>query len=251
MALIKKPFEIHRMRFAARVVARILEHLRSLAQQPGMNGTTLNQVAHQMILKADCQPNFLNYHGFPAVLCVSINDELVHGIPNEQPFQPGDLVSLDLGCTYRHYHADAALSFTIGPAKPIAQKLLQTTQNSLNRVIQQLKPGMKINQIGCIISKYVLGAGYYLTDQYTGHGIGRQLHEPPVVWNVVSQEPDLVLQPNMVLCIEPMVLIGSSATYVSADHWTVKSVNQQLTCHFEKMVRITTTGTEVLSNYAD
>ncbi len=249
--MIKNRYEIKKIRIAAQVVTRILEKLRDYAQQPNMNGIKLAQFAQTMLLEAGCQSNFLNYHGFPSVLCVSINDELVHGIPDARRFQPGDLITIDLGCKYRNYHADAALSFTIGSATKQTQNLLIATSGSLNYVIKQLKPGMKINQIGCIIEKYITARGYYLTAKYVGHGIGRQLHEFPPVFNVCRAEPNLVLQPGMVLCIEPMVLIGSAKTVVNNDQWTVRSANGKLTCHFEKMVLITQTGAEVLSNYAD
>ncbi len=249
--MIKTPSQIAKMRHAGSVVANILMHLRQIAQQPNMNGVKLNQIAHEMILAAGCKPNFLNYHGFPAVLCVSINDELVHGIPKAHHFQPGDLISLDLGCSYQNWHADAALSFTIGKPNLEIMRLIDTTRNSLNLVIKKIKPGMKINQIGCIIEKYITERGYCLTAQYTGHGIGKQLHEFPPIWNICRAKPDLILQPGMVLCIEPMVLIDSPTTYVAKDGWTVKSVNKKLNCHFEKMVLITETGTEILTNYAD
>lgn len=249
--MIKNRYEINKIRFAAKVVANILEKLRSFAQKPNMNGIKLAQIATQLLLEANCQSNFLNYHGFPSVLCVSINDELVHGIPNKRRFKPGDLITLDFGCKYRNYHADAALSFTIGPPSDEVQRLLQATRQSLNYVIKKLKPGMKINQIGCIIEKYITARGYYLTAKYVGHGIGRQLHEFPPVFNVCRTEPDLVLQPGMILCIEPMVLTGTTETIVNNDRWTVRSANGKLTCHFEKMVLITQTGVEILSDYAD
>ena len=249
--MLKNRYEIKMIRTAAQVVARTLEQLRLLAQIPNMTGQKLAQTAATMLKAANCQSNFLHYRGFPAVLCVSINDQLVHGIPNDQPFRPGDLVTLDLGCKYRNYHADAALSFSIGAPSLAVKNLITTTQQSLNYVIKQLKPGMKINQIGCIIEKYVTARGYYLTSKYTGHGIGRQLHEFPPIFNVCRAQPSLVLRSGMVLCIEPMVLTDTAETIVEKDQWTVRSANRKLTCHFEKMVLITENGAEILSDYAD
>lgn len=245
-SLVKTPQQITNARIAGKVVGKILKTLTHMLVV-GNNGLILAQKAAAIIKENNCQPNFLHYQGFPSVICVSINEQMIHGIPNNYLFQEGDLVSIDVGCQYKGMHADAALTKIIGKGTIANQKLVASTLASLELVIQRLKAGKRIGDIGYWISNFIHQKGYYLTTDYGGHGIGKQLHEPPIILNIGQKNSGLLLKKNMLICVEPMVLMGDSATKVLADGWTVVNSNNQNSCHFEHTLLITETGVEVLT----
>ena len=249
MSLIKNKQEIIKIKIAAQVVGKILSTLKKLIA-PQTTGLMLAQKAQEIITQHGCQPNFLHYRGFPNVICVSINDQLIHGIPNDYPFQEGDLVSVDAGCQYQGYHADASLTVIVGQPKNKGDSfLLSTTKNALDLVIKKIKPGMTVGDIGHLVNQVATLNNYYVCLDYAGHGIGKQLHEEPMIYNFGKPQTGTVLQPGMVICVEPMFLQGSSQIKLLPDGWTVVSTNQKNNCHFEHTILITENGCQVLSLY--
>lgn len=247
MSLIKTEQEIAKIRFAAKVVGKILATLKPLVT-PQSNGLKLAKKAHQIMQTHDCQPSFLNYQGFPNVICVSVNEQLIHGIPNAKFFQAGDLVSIDVGCQYQGYHADAALTVIVGQSKSKSDsKLLTTTKAALDLIITKLQPGMSIGDVGYLINQVASKERYYVPREYAGHGIGQNLHEDPIIFNYGQPQTGTILKAGMVICVEPMFLQASAQTTVLSDGWTVVSSAQKNSCHFEHTILITATGCEVLS----
>ncbi len=248
MAIIKNDSELKLIQFAASVVAKILQKIKKTIK-PGITGKDLETIALKIIEEHDCQPNFLGYEGFPAAICVSRNDELIHGIPNDKPFHPGDLISVDVGCQFKNFHADAAISVGIPPINPATAKILNVTNECLTKVIEQIKPGMEIRKIGTIIETIAQKNGFSLSTEYCGHGIGHQLHENPNIYNTTKEygRNKKKLVPGMVFCVEPMLLAGKSKTKLDQDHWTVRSVDHQINCHMEHMLLMTKHGVKVLT----
>ncbi len=250
MNLVKTPQEIVFLRKAGQITGKILTTLRRTIKV-GTTGIELDLIARQIMDENDCVPNFLNYEGFPAHICVSRNFELIHGIPNDVPFQTNDLITVDVGCSYRGWHADAALSVIVGQGTPESRELLKVTKVCLENIIQKLKPGKKVGWIGAEIQKTAENKGFFLTTEFTGHGIGKALHELPSIYNKGEADPGIELLPNMVICVEPMLLIDSEGVEILSDKWTVVSKNRKLNCHFEHMLLITKTGVEVLTAYEE
>lgn len=247
MITIKTEQEIEYMRKAGAVLKQIHQELRAMIK-PGVTGMMLNQRAEEIIAANDCQPNFKGLYGFPASICVSLNTVLVHGIPNDVPFQVGDLVSIDAGCSYKCYNSDGAFTVIVGADQnPEHVKLLTVTETALTKAITILKPGVRIGDIGAVIQAYVEGEGFYLPTEFTGHGIGRSLHEEPMIPNVGVAGTGIRLQAGMTICIEPMVQIGTKAIKMLADEWTPVSALGLASAHFEHTILITETGYEVLT----
>lgn len=218
MNLVKNVLEIAKITIAAKVVGKILSHLKTLTV-PGNNGLLLAKTAHSIMREHGCVPNFLNYHGFPDVICISINNQLLHGIPNDYSFRHGDLVSIDVGCQYEGYHADAAITVVVKQFKNLSdQKLLKTTKNALNTVIKMIKPGMTVGDIGCLIEQIAYQNNYQVPLNYAGHGIGQNLHEEPVIFNYGKPCTGTILQTGMVICVEPMFLQGGNETTTLDDN---------------------------------
>lgn len=214
--LIKNGEEIAQSRRAGDVVAKILATLYGMIL-PGNNGLMLEKKAKEIMQQHDCQPNFLHYHGFPNAICVSINDQLVHGIPNNKPFCEGDLVSVDVGCKYQKMHADAAFTKIVGNGTQQDQALCHVGKKSLDLVIANLRPGVTVGDIGHIINSFVKKNNLYVTNQFAGHGIGKELHEEPEILNFGIPQKGLVLQKNMIICIEPMVMRGNNELLLLSD----------------------------------
>ncbi len=246
--LIKNSNQIQKIKIAGKVVAQILAQLSQMII-PGNNGIFLAKKAYEIILQNNCQPNFLNYQGFPDVICVSINETLIHGIPNNRSFKEGDLVSVDVGCKYQGMHADAALTKIVGKGSENDQKLVDVTKKSLELIIKKLKSGFFVGNIGNIVSAFVKKSGYFLTEEFCGHGIGLSLHEKPDILNVEQSNLGMRLRSNMIICIEPMVLTGNNELQILSDGWSVVSKNKKNNCHFEHMLLITEEGCEVLTDY--
>jgi methionyl aminopeptidase len=244
---LKSKRELAIMREAGRIVALTLLELEDRIR-PGMTTADLDLIAERMSNAMGAVPAFKGYNGFPANLCASVNDEIVHGIPStNRVLQEGDIVSLDFGVIFQGYYGDAAITVAVGKISPEAQKLLTTTKESLNAAIRQAKSGNKLSDIGHAVQVYAEKNGYSVVRQYVGHGIGRQMHEPPQVPNFGPPHRGPLLRPGMVLAIEPMVNTGTEQTAVLGDQWTVVTKDGGLSAHFEHTVAVTSGEPQILT----
>ena len=234
------------MRQSGRIVATVLNLLAKLIR-PGMKTKELDVIAAKEIKKRGATPSFLGYRGFPANLCVSVNDEIVHGIPGERVLNEGDIVSLDLGAIFMGFHSDAALTIPVGKISSRARQLLETGENALKTGIAAAHPGARLGDISSAIQNYAESRGYSIVREYTGHGIGRDMHEDPQIPNFGTPGTGPLLSKGMALALEPMVNAGDWHTRVSEDHWTVLTNDGSLSAHFENTIVITDTEPEVLT----
>lgn len=245
----KSEREVRIMREAGRVVARAHAELKQ-AVRPGISTWELDQVALGVLQKYGAASAFLGYNGFPGHICVSINDELVHGIPSKKRIlRSGDIVSIDVGSVYRGFIGDSAWTYAVGEVSDEAKRLMDVTEASLFKGIEQAVAGNRVVDISRSVQTYVEAHGFHVVRGYTGHGVGRQMHEPPQVLNYVAGDPDgnTLLQPGLVIAIEPMVQGGTWQTDVLRDKWTVVSKDGSLAAHFEHTVAITNNGPEILT----
>ena len=234
------------MRQAGRIVATILDIL-SQQVRPGMKTKELNTIAEQELEKLGAEPSFKGYKGFPASLCVSVNDEIVHGIPGERVIHEGDVVSLDFGAIYDGFQGDAALTVAVGEASPEAKRLIEATEASLEAGIAAAKDGATLGDVSAAIQSYAESRGYSVVREYTGHGIGREMHEEPQIPNFGLPGTGPVLKKGMALALEPMLNAGDWHTRVNNDHWTVHTADGSLSAHFEHTIAITDAEPEVLT----
>lgn len=246
MVSIKNESEIVKMRKAGQVVAEIHRELAKM-MKVGVTGKMLDSKAREIIKKHQATPSFLNYHGFPAVICVSVNEQLIHGIPNDTPLKLNDLVKIDAGAAVAGYHADAAFTITVGEPTKEQEKIINVTKEALQKAIEMIKPGIRIGDIGATIQAYVESQGFYLPTSYTGHGIGRFLHEDPAIPNVGIANTGLRLHVGMTICIEPMVQTSTDRVKVLKDQWTVVAADKKPTAHFEHTLLVTNDGCEILT----
>jgi len=249
MPILKSPREIQIMREAGRIVARVHQALRKTVE-PGISTWDLEQVAVEVLHKYNSTSSFMGYRGFPGQICVSVNDELVHGIPSKRRIlKSGDVVSIDVGSRYRGFIGDSAWSYPVGKISETAQKLMKITEESLYAGIKQAVPGKRVVDISRSIQRHVERNELHVVRGYTGHGVGRQMHESPQVLNYVTQDADAgyVLRPGLVIAIEPMVQVGTWKTKVLKDKWTVVSKDGSTAAHFEHTVAITNNGPEILT----
>ncbi|MDH5364848.1 MAG: type I methionyl aminopeptidase [Dehalococcoidia bacterium] len=244
MVIIKSDEEIGAMRECGKVLAAILDKLRAEIR-PGIKTAQLDIIMAEETEKREVIPSFKNYRGFPANLCVSVNDEIVHGIPDERILQEGDIVSLDAGVKLNGFHTDAAITLGVGRISKEAQDLIAVTEDSLKSGIAQAINGARVGDISYAIQHYVEAKGFSVVREYTGHGVGRDLHEEPPIPNfVVGKGP--MLRKGMTLAIEPMVNVGDWHTKLAANQWTVLTVDGSLSAHFEHTIAITYNEAEVL-----
>ncbi len=238
--------EIAKMRRAGRVVAEMHEATRAAARE-GATTADLDRAARAVLDRRGARSNFLNYHGFPAVICASPNDVVVHGIPGPYRLKEGDIVSIDCGAIVEGYHGDAAFTMGIGAIAPAARRLLEVTEASLWAGIEQMRAGNRLNHIGRAVQEVAEKAGFSVVREYTGHGIGTAMHEDPSVPNYYPGHPGPLLQPGMVLAVEPMVNAGRSGTRTLDDGWSVVTIDGGLSAHFEHTIAVTEDGPEVLT----
>jgi methionyl aminopeptidase len=244
---LKKPEQFERMRAAGLVVADTLQLLRE-SVAPGMTTAELDAIARESIASAGAAPSFLNYHGFPAVICTSVNDEIVHGIPGPRVIDEGDVVSIDCGAIVDGWHGDAALSVVVGESTPEVDQLLDVTETALWRGIAKACVGNRLSDIGHAVEAHVRASGDYgIVEEYVGHGIGSSMHMDPSVPNYGQAGHGPKLVPGMALAIEPMVNLGGRHTRTLDDEWTVVTVDGQWSAHFEHTVAITPEGPWVLT----
>jgi methionyl aminopeptidase len=243
---LKKPEEIDKMRVSGRILGECLELLGNEVRA-GITTDDLNTIADTFIRDHGCIPGFLGYQDFPKSLCVSVNDEVVHGIPGPRVIEDGDLVSLDCGLILDGWWADSGHSVSCGDATPEVQQLIDVTREALNRGIAAAKPGGFIGDIGHAVQTYVESFGYGVVRDFVGHGIGRNMHEAPQVPNYGQANTLNQLKPGYVLAIEPMVNMGKATVHVLDDGWTVSTTDKKWSCYFEHTVAVTENGPEVLT----
>ncbi len=238
------------MREAGRVNALALAAVRELLQ-PGVTTADLNAAAEEVLRKHGAVSPFKGYPGpypYPASITVSINEELVHGIPSEKRrLREGDIVSVDCGTLLDGFVADSAFTAGVGEISPLAKRLLEVTEGALRAGIEKMRPGNRTGDVSAAIQQYVESHGFHVTREYTGHGVGRQMHEGPQVPNYGTPGRGILLRPGMTIALEPMVLVGTPKTRVLADRWTVASADGSLTAHFEHTVAVTEGGPLVLT----
>jgi methionyl aminopeptidase len=238
--------ELNKMRKAGKVVAEMHEATRA-AIRPGVTTRRLNEVAAEVIAKRGARSNFLNYHGFPAVICTSPNDMIVHGIPGDYALREGDIISVDCGAIIEGYHGDAAYTAGVGAISDEAKRLIEVTERSLWAGIDQLTKGNRLNEVGRAVQKVAEAVGYSVVRDYVGHAIGTAMHESPQVPNYWPGTPGPTLKEGMVFAIEPMVNVGGYETYVLDDGWGVMTQDGSLSAHFEHTIAITDNGPEVFT----
>ena len=244
---IKSNREIELMREAGRILAIVHDELEK-AIKPGITTKQIDKLGEEIIRSYGCIPSFLNYNGYPASVCVSVNDEVVHGIPNKKRIlREGDIVSLDAGVIYKGYHSDAARTHAVGQISKEAQKLIDVTRESFYEGIKYAKAGNHLYDISKAIQNYVESHGFSVVRDLVGHGIGKELHEEPQVPNFKQKGRGLRLQKGMTLAIEPMVNMGAYEVWWLEDDWTVVTQDESLSAHYENTVLITDGEPEILS----
>jgi len=244
--IIKTKAEITAMREAGRIVADILEIIREEIK-PGMETRELDTIAERELEKQGAKSAFKGYKGFPANLCVSVNDEIVHGIPGKRVLREGDIVSLDFGAIYDGFQGDAAITVGVGKVKTKAERLIETTEDALEAGIGAARHGASLGNVSSAIQNYAESRGYSIVREYTGHGIGREMHEEPQIPNFGIAGAGPVLKKGMVLALEPMLNIGDWRTRLGDDCWTVLTADGSLSAHVEHTIAITNEEPEVLT----
>jgi methionyl aminopeptidase len=248
MISIKSARELGLMRQAGRIVAEVLDAIRRAAA-PGMTTLDLEEIAGEIIVdKYQAIPSFKGYHGFPAMVCTSVNEEIVHGIPNGRVLEEGDIVGVDVGVIYQGYHGDAALTVGVGPISAESQRLMDVTARALEVGIEAAQPGAWTTDISRAIQNYVESQEFSVVREYTGHGIGRQMHEDPQIPNYYEPRMGRFrLRPGMTFALEPMVNVGDWRTRVLDDRWTVVTADGKRSAHFEHTIAVTKEGPEILT----
>ncbi len=242
----RRPDEIAKMRRAGRIVAEMLD-VTSGAARPGVTTAELDRLAREVLERRGATSNFLGYHGFPAVICTSPNDMIVHGIPGPYRLEEGDILSLDCGAIVEGYHGDAARTVPVGEISKEAQRLLEITEQSLWAGIEQLRAGRRLHDVGRAVQEVAELAGYSVVREYVGHAIGTAMHEQPQVPNYWPGTPGPALKTGMVFAVEPMVNVGSAETRLLDDNWSVVTADGRLSAHFEHSIAVTDDGPEVLT----
>jgi methionyl aminopeptidase len=243
----KSPEEIDRMRRAGKVVARVLSEVPALIT-PGTRTIDLDRLAEKIIRAEGCTPSFKGYRGFPASICVSLNEEIVHGIPGPRKLREGDLVKVDVGAVFEGYHADSAWTFYVGDEPPAEiDKLMRVTEESLWAGIAQAKVGNRISDIGNAVQQVAEGAGFSVVREYVGHGVGRTLHEDLQIPNYGPPGRGPAIEEGMTMALEPMVNAGDWRTEALDDGWTVVTADRTLSAHYEHSVAVTSDGPLVLT----
>jgi len=245
-AVKRTPDEIAKMRRAGRVVAEMHEATRAAAK-PGVTTAELDAVAREVLERRGARSNFLHYRGFPAVICTSPNDMIVHGIPGGYVLQEGDILSIDCGAIVEGYHGDAAFTMGIGEVSDEARRLMDVTERSLWAGIDQLRAGRRLHEVGRAVQGVAEGAGYAVVREYVGHAIGTAMHEEPQVPNYWPGTGGPTLKEGMVFAVEPMVNAGGAATRMLDDGWSVVTADGSLSAHFEHSIAVTENGPEVLT----
>ena len=244
--VVRSQAEIDKLRRANQLVGRVLAELRAMVA-PGVTTKDIDEVAEARVLEAGGKPAFKGYHGYPATVCASINEQVVHGIPSTRPLVKGDIVSIDMGAVLDGYYGDCAVTVPVGAIEPEATNLLRVTEESLFRGIDAVKPGGRVSDIGAAVQQHVEAAGYSVVREFVGHGIGTSLHEEPQIANYGPAGHGPRLSEGMVFAIEPMVNAGKADVKVLSDGWTAVTRDGKLSAHFEHSVVVTRGGCEILT----
>ncbi len=249
-ASIKSPRELEAMRKAGQVVARMISAIKA-AVEPGMTTKELDTVAAKELKRQGAKPAFLGYMGFPATICTSVNEQIVHGIPSGRVLKEGDLVKVDVGAVVDGLYGDSAVTLPVGQVSDEAIKLMEATKGSLDAAIAVVKAGNRLGDIGAAVQEYAESRGYGVVREYVGHGIGRKLHEEPQIPNYGVAGRGALLHAGMVIAIEPMVNIGTWRTRALEDGWTVVTADGKLSAHFEHTMAVGEDGAEILTLIKD
>ncbi|BAZ48327.1 methionine aminopeptidase [Nostoc sp. NIES-4103] len=246
---IKSPREIEIMRQSAKIVATVLKEISELVK-PGMTTADLDAYAEKRIREMGATPSFKGYHGFPGSICSSINNEVVHGIPSpKKVIRTGDVLKVDTGAYYQGFHGDSCITIAVGDVTPDAAKLIRVAQEALYKGIEQVKAGVYLLDLAGAIEDHVKANGFTVVEEFTGHGVGRNLHEEPSVFNFRTRDmPNVKLRAGMTLAIEPILNAGSRHTRTLSDRWTAVTVDNSLSAQFEHTVLVTESGYEILTD---
>ncbi|MBU3964386.1 type I methionyl aminopeptidase [Patescibacteria group bacterium] len=246
MIPIKTPQEIKIMAEAGKILAEIMKEIKS-AVKPGITTNELNKLAQELVFKSNTIPAFLGYDDFPAVLCTSINEVIVHGIPSEYVLKQGDILSLDLGIMYKGYFSDMAITMPVGEISIEAWQLIRAVKKSLSIAIKKARPGNTLGDVGNTIERYLEKRGLCVVKELCGHGIGRKLHEEPEILNYGKRKKGEELKQGMVLCLEPMAGIGIGKIKKAPDRYGLQTIDNSLSAHFEHTIAITSNGNRILT----
>ena len=246
MPLIKDPEQIELMKISGEIAGRILQEVASTIE-PGKTTMELDNYARELIEQNGVKPAFLNYQGFPGVMCTSVNDVVGHGAPSKTPLKEGDILSLDFGVIYKGWYSDTAITIPVGEVSHEAKRIIQVTKRALRLGIKKAKPGSTTGDIGNTVQRYVEGEGYSVVRELVGHGVGTELHEKPTVPNYGKRKSGTELQEGMVIAIEPMIVAGEANLKLDDDGFGYKPKDKSLTAHFEHTVAITKKGGVVLT----
>jgi methionyl aminopeptidase len=247
MITIKSSREIALMKEASQILVKARQALFEKIQ-PGISTEALDQHADKIIRDLGGIPSFKDYEGYPKSICTSVNEVVIHGIPSQKVIlKDGDIISIDIGVNVKGYHADSAFTYAVGNISKDAKQLLEITEKALYIGIQEAKPGNYVSNIGHAIENFIKPYGYGIVETFTGHGIGKELHEAPQVLNYGPKNQGPKLKPGMTICIEPMINLGTKDVKVLSDGWTVVTEDQSLSAHFEHMILITEDGCEIMT----
>ena len=248
MIRLKNKEQIEGIKASCALLSELLEHLRPLVA-PGAVMLDLDRVAREFIVKRKGRPAFLDYEGFPATLCLSVNETVIHGIPDRRRLEEGDIIGVDCGIDLDGYFSDSAVTWAVGRVSPEAEKLMKVTRECLDRAIAAVVPGARIHDISRAVFSHATGNGYGVVRQYCGHGVGLDIHEDPQIPNYVSGGPNPRLIPGMTIAIEPMINAGTGDVRELDDDWTVVTLDGSLSAHYEHTVLVTETGHETLTSW--
>ncbi len=246
MITIKTPEEIELLNIAGSIVYDTHKYLQKYLK-PGISTLELDKLAHDYIISRGATPSFLNYDGFPNTLCISVNDEVVHGIPSKRKLKNGDIVSIDIGACYKGYHGDSAWSYCIGNISDEEKRLMEGTEKALYAGIEMVKPGNRIGDISKAVESVAKAYNLSVVRELVGHGVGTDVHEDPEVPNYVTNYKGPLLKEGMVIAIEPMLNLGKRGVYLSDNDWTVITSDHQKSAHFEHTVAVTKDGYKILT----
>lgn len=244
--MIKSSEEIELLKIAGQIVGDTHNYLKPFIK-PGITTKELDKLAYDYIISRDATPSFLNYEGYPASICTSVNEEVVHGIPSDRILQEGDIISIDIGACYKGYHGDSAWSYPVGNISEEKKYLLEHTEQSLYEGLSVIKPGMKIGDIGYAVEQYALDHKLGVVKELVGHGVGKHLHESPDVPNYGKKNTGMTLRKGMVIAVEPMLNLGESDIYILDDDWTIITADDKPSAHFEHTIVVTKDGYEILT----
>ncbi|MEA3452867.1 MAG: type I methionyl aminopeptidase [Patescibacteria group bacterium] len=246
MIFIKTPEEIKIMAEGGKILAQIMRDLKKEVK-PGVTTQELNKLAEELIFKSKTKPAFLGYNDFPAVMCASVNEVIVHGIPSDYILKKGDILSLDMGVIHKGFYSDMAITVPVGEIKPETARLLMITKKSLRIALKKVRPGNTVGDIGNTIQRYIEKRGFNIVRELCGHGIGKDLHEDPEILNYGKRRKGDELKEGMVVCLEPMATMGSGKIKKAPNNSGLQTMDGSLSAHFEHMIAITSSGSRVLT----